>query len=263
MDQPLIALRGVSHRAGDRLVLHDIDWTIAANQSWAVLGANGSGKSMLMRIVGGWLWPNAGGEVARLGSRLTDLSQLRRSIGWVSATILPVIPRAERALDTVVSGRFAQLGLQPTPWDKPNNDDWEKSHHLLGVVQASHLAERRFGELSQGEQQKVMLARAQMALPMMLILDEPCAGLDPGSRESFLIALGRVLEDDDAPGVIMVTHHLEEILPGMNQSLVLADGRVVSQGPTQELVDEELLHQIYGRTPKEIRHSGGRRWPIW
>ena len=261
--EPLVSLRNVSHRAGDRIVLHNVEWAIHSGTCWAVLGANGSGKSMLMRIVGGWLWPNAGGEVSRLGQRLTDLSQLRRSIGWVSSSVLPVIPRHERVLDTVVSGRFAQLGLQTTPWEKPQTADWVHSLRLLDTIHAADLAERRFGELSQGEQQKVLLARAQMALPLLLILDEPCAGLDPGSRESFLDGLTHLMAQNEAPDVIMVTHHLEEILPRMTKTLVLDQGRVLAAGPTEEVMDSQLLHQVYGRSPQEIRQTNGRRWPIW
>ena len=158
-----------------------------------IFGANGAGKTMLLRVVAGWLWPNAGGSVRRLGQPLLDLRELRRSIGWVSHAMAAVIPRQERVLDTVVSGRFAQQGLLGTPADHPTRQDYERAQALLVQWNVNDLSERRFGSLSQGEQQKVLLARARMAHPLLLILDEPCIGLDPGSRESVLETVALML----------------------------------------------------------------------
>ena len=260
---PLIELRDVSYQAGGQRLLDRVSWRLDLGQSWAVLGPNGSGKTLLLRMIAGKLWPNCGGEILRHGKRLLDLRQLSRRIGWVSTNMLADIPPREPAIDTVVSGRFAQLGLRPLEGDRPQPRDYEDASKCLSQLRCESLANKPFGVLSQGEQQKILLARALTIDPLAIILDEPCCGLDPGAREHFLEILQTLLQCAGAPTLILVTHHVEEIVPELRRVLVIHQGRIVKQGPTRDVVTRETLGSVYGRRPQDLVCHGGRRWPIW
>src|SRR4051812_10349053 len=260
-------------------ILTYINWQVDRGQHWAVLGPNGSGKTTLLRIACGYLWPTSG-RVLRLGEELIDLGELRRSIGWISSAMIADIPRNELGLETVVSGRFAQFGLKRLPGSKPTDADFADAREELAKPKCESLAEKAFGILSQGERQQVLIARARMAKPLLLVLDEPCAGMDPGVRERFLAWLDEMLNDEarmtndewktnvsdirhSAPTTILVTHHIEEIVPGFANTLILSNGRIHSAGPTREVVNRETIESVYGTRLDRIEHSGGRLWPIW
>ena len=259
----MVELIDCSYQMDGQLLLDRIHWSLEPGVSWAVLGPNGAGKTLLLRMVAGKIWPNAGGEIRRQGKRLIDLRTLARRIGWVSAKMAIDIPVQEPALDTVVSGRFAQLGLKPVAWDRPTERDYQDARDILKRLECESLAAKPFGVLSQGEQQKILLARALLIDPLAIILDEPCSSLDPGSREQFLETLQTLLSSRGAPAVILVTHHVEEIVPGLDRVLVIHRGRLVKQGPTREVLSLETLAAIYGRQPQELQVNRGRYWPIW
>ena len=260
---PLIELVDVSHAADGKHLLRGIDWRIQRHTHWGVLGPNGAGKTTLVRILGGNVWPNAGGYVLREGERLPDLHAMRRGIGWVHCELGRRIPSRERVRGLVESGRYAELGLRPPIRTETSALCREQADALIGRLHFQPLADRRFVTLSQGEQQIVLLARALMAEPMLLILDEPCAGLDPHARETFLEALSRVIDDDDAPATVMVTHHLEEVLPSIRHLLLLKAGQIHRQGSPAECLTAEVIDDVYGRRPSAIRVVDGRHWPIW
>ncbi len=261
---PLVELSEVCHESSDGVRLIDqVSWSLPHGESWAVLGPNGAGKTLLLRMVAGKLWPNAGGEIRRLGKTLIDLRTLSRRIGWVSGKMIADIPEDEPGISTVVSGRFAQLGLKPVDWDKPTRKDFADAESILARLKCEELAAKPFGVMSQGEQQKILLARALLVDPLAIILDEPCSSLDPGSREQFLESLQSLLGQKETPAVILVTHHIEEIVPGLKNVLVVHRGRVVKQGTTSEVLTPETLAVIYGRQPQELVENRGRFWPIW
>lgn len=262
--ESLIELQEVCYSAADGTRLLDrVSWSIREGQSWAVLGPNGAGKTLLLRMVAGKLWPNDGGEIRRQGKKLVNLRVLSRRIGWVSTKLVNDIPEDEPAINTVVSGKFAQLGLQPVAWDKPTPEDFTHAESILSRLSCESLAKKQFGIMSQGEQQKILLARALSIDPLAIILDEPCSSLDPGSREQFLETLQTLLQSKSAPAVILVTHHVEEIVPGFENVLVMHCGKVIKQGLTKETLTPETLAVIYGRQPQEILARRGRHWPIW
>jgi iron complex transport system ATP-binding protein len=258
----LIVCERVGYRQQDCDILSDINWRIEPGQHWAVLGPNGSGKTTLLRIVCGYLWPT-GGRVLRLGEELVDLSELRRSIGWISSGMIAEIPTADTGLETVVSGKFAQIGLKRFPGLEPTAADFAAARDELAQLNCNSLADKPFGVLSQGERQQVLIARARMAKPLLLVLDEPCAGMDPGVRERFLGWLNERLLQPNAPAVILVTHHIEEIVPAIRSTLVLSTGRIHSVGPTHDVVTCETIESVYGMRVARIEQSGGRLWPIW
>jgi iron complex transport system ATP-binding protein len=258
----LITCETVGYRQQDVDILRDIDWRIEQGQHWAVLGPNGCGKTTLLRIACGYLWPTSG-RVLRLGLELVDLSELRRSIGWISSELVGRIPADDTGLDTVVSGRFAQIGLKRLPFGGPAAADFEDAAVELERLDCQSLARKPFGVLSQGERQQLLIARARMAGPLLLVLDEPCAGMDPGVRERFLAWLNGRIGLPDSPTVVFVTHHVEEIVPGIQNTLVLRAGRVYRAGPTHEVVTRETIEEVYQTRLARIEHSAGRRWPIW
>jgi iron complex transport system ATP-binding protein len=240
----------------------DINWQLDRGQHWAVLGPNGSGKTTLLRIACGYLWATSG-RVLRLGEELLDLGELRRSIGWISSAMIADIPRSDTGLETVVSGRVAQFGLKRLPGIEVTDADFDDARRELARLKCEPLADKEFGVLSQGERQQVLIARARMAKPLLLVLDEPCAGMDPGVRERFLAWLDEALQHPETPTVVLVTHHIEEIVPGFANTLVLSGGRVHSSGPTERVVTRETIESVYGIRLARLEMAGGRRWPIW
>lgn len=282
----LITCESVGYRQRGLDILTDIGWRLVPGQHWAVLGPNGSGKTTLLKIACGYLWPTDG-RVLRLGEELLDLSELRRSIGWISSGMIAEIPPSDTALETVVSGRLGQVGLKRFPEYGPTDADFADAAAELVRLGCESLTEKPFGILSQGERQQVLIARARMAKPLLLVLDEPCAGMDPGVRERFLAWLNEQLNDEarmtndelrnDAravrhspfdirhsiPTTVLVTHHIEEIVPGFQNTLILSGGRIRAMGRTAEVVTRENIESVYRTRLARIEASSGRLWPIW
>jgi iron complex transport system ATP-binding protein len=190
-----------------------------------------------------------------------DLRKLRKSIGWVTANLAAEIPPRENVLRTVVSGKFAQLGLWNGFGSAPAAADFRRAARRLEEIGCGNLQEREFGVLSQGEQQKVLIARARMPRPYMIFLDEPCAGMDPGARENFLGSLTALGRQKNIPALVYVTHHIEEILPLFRKALVLRNGRVMHRGATRAVLQSNVLKELYGVRVK-IVESHGRFWPV-
>lgn len=235
-------------------ILCNVSWSVRPGEHWALLGPNGSGKTSLLKALTGYLSPTSG-AVSVLGRRYgeTDWRELRRHIGIVTSALQTSIPPGEPALETVVSGRYAQLDL----WAPLTAADRLAAKRLLRFVHAAHLAEREWAYLSQGERQRVLIARALMARPRLLILDEPCGGLDPAAREEFLQFVERLARERRGPPLIFVTHHVEEIAPSFTHVLVLRAGEVFAAGPKAEIVTSRILSGAFG-VPVAVRRTGGR-----
>lgn len=184
-------------------------------------------------------------------------------IGWVAHDLAPSIPPQERVLATVVSGKFAQLGLKPYGDVRPTEADFDAARALLSSMDCADLADKPFGVLSQGERQQTLVARARMVDPLLIVLDEPCAGMDPGVRERFLAWLDAQALAKPHPALALVTHHVEEIMPAFDRTLMMQRGRIVATGPTAEVVTAERLAAAYGVGVDRIEHARGRMWPIW
>ena len=259
---PALELRDVSYVGdGGKKIVRSIKWTVQPGEHWAILGPNGSGKTTLLRLACGYIWPNAGGEIYRRGTLLTNLRELRKSIGWVTSTLAAEIPEREKVIRTVVSGKFAQIGLLEGFGGDPTRADYRLAERLLEQMGCVYLRDQDFGTLSQGEQQKVLIARARMTKPYLIILDEPCAGMDPGARENFLVTLKQIGRQKRIPALIFVTHHIEEILPLFKKTLVLRDGKILYAGNTRQVLTPRVLEELYG-APLSVVRRKGRYWPV-
>ena len=259
---PLFDLADIGFERDGRRIIDGVNWRVLPGERWALLGPNGSGKSTLLKLAIGQLWPSTG-RIERLGKEYQDLRDLWRRIGLVAEGIAREIPADEPAIDTVVSGTLAQLGLKFFVGMEPTEADRARGAAELARVGCADLADRPFGVLSQGERQKVMVARALVADPLLLVFDEPCDGMDPGARERFLGWLGEHLRDVGAPAVILVTHHVEEILPAFDHTLVIKSGRVLASGKTSEVLTRPVFESLYDTRLTRLERSGGRAWPIW
>jgi iron complex transport system ATP-binding protein len=263
---PLFDLDDVGLARDGRAILDGVTWRVEQGDRWAVLGPNGCGKSTLLRLALGRVWPTSG-VVCRLGRTLGNLPAFWQRVGWIADTVAGQIPPEEPAADTVLSGTVGQFGLRLLPGLEPTATDCDRAAVELARTGLGHLAKRPFGVLSQGERQRVLVARAIAADPLCLVLDEPCAGMDPGARERFLGWLAGWIGDRPAdrppPAILLVTHHAEEILPAFGHTLLLRDGRVIARGPTATVVTRAAFEALYDTRLERLDSVGGRLWPIW
>jgi len=253
---PILAVTNLRVTRGSTAILRDVSWAVKRNEHWVILGANGSGKTSVLRSLTGYL-PPTNGQVAVFGQVYgeTDWRDLRTRIGLVTSALQMSIPFAEPAIETVISGKFAQLDL----WAKIESADRTEAIKLMRLLGAAGLAQREWGLLSQGERQRVLIARALMAKPELLILDEPCAGLDPVARAHFLTFIERLTRLRRCPALVLVTHHVEEIIPAFTHTLMLRAGRVVCAGPKASTLTSRNLSRAFGASVKLIRRGGQLR----
>jgi iron complex transport system ATP-binding protein len=250
----ILSTHDLTIRRGDVRILDRITWSVAPGEHWVILGANGSGKTSLLSALTGYLPPTSG-TVSVLGETFgeSDWRELRTRVGLVSSSVRQMIPDHEPALTTVISGRYAMIDY----WGRVRADDRAAAQRLLVQVEAKKLAERRWGVLSQGERQRILIARALMARPALLILDEPCAGLDPLAREHFLAFLQRLGAKRRAPALLFVTHHVEEIIPLFTHTLLLRAGRLRAAGPNARVLTTAQLTATFD-TPLRLTHRRQR-----
>ncbi len=248
---PVIEISGLRVER-ESVILERIDWRVERGQHWVILGANGSGKTSLLSALTGYLALTAG-QISVLGETYgtTDWRDLRTRIGMVSSAIQQMMPGHEAALETVISGRRAMIGL----WGDTGSDDRARALEILRQVEAEALQDRPWRYLSQGERQRVLIGRALMARLELLILDEPCAGLDPVSREHFLSFLGRLAQRRAAPALVLVTHHVEEIVPAFTHALLLRRGQVVTAGAREQVLTTANLAATFGSPLKLTRRA--------
>lgn len=256
---PILHVQSLSIRRDRTHILENVDWRVRRGENWVILGANGSGKTSLLRALTGYLAPTSG-EIELLGQRYgdSDWRALRLHIGVVTNSFSMLIPVCEPALDTVVSGKFAQLDL----WARVSAADRTAARRRLRQVGAEYLADREWQYLSQGERQRVLIARALMARPRLLILDEPCAGLDPVARRDFLATVDRLARLRGAPALVLVTHHVEEITPTFTHALLLRGGRVIAAGPRAATLTSRRLTEVFGAPARLHRDRAGLRLAI-
>jgi iron complex transport system ATP-binding protein len=254
----VICLNSISWKRNGKEILHNVSWEVEKGQHWAVLGLNGSGKTTLLKMITGYEWPN-GGQVSVLGNLYgkTNIPELRRSIGWVSTSLDDKFQfrPSDTSLEIVLSGKFASIGL----YEDITQKDLDKAIELMERFNIRHVENQTLTCLSQGEKRKAMIARALMASPKLLILDEPCNGLDIYSKEELLSSIEKMMAQPDGPTVLYVTHHIEEIVPSISHALLLKEGKVMAQGSKRTTVTEPLLAETF-KIPVSLDWENGRPW---
>ncbi|AOW92307.1 iron ABC transporter ATP-binding protein [Rhodococcus sp. WMMA185] len=251
----LIEFEDVHLSRGGNTLVGPVTWNVELDERWVVLGPNGAGKTSLLRIAAAELHPTSG-RANVLGERLgrVDISELRPRIGLSSSALANRVPGDEVVSDLVVSAGYAVLGRWRERYDAM---DTGRAFEMLESLGVDHLATRTYGTLSEGERKRVLIARALMTDPELLLLDEPAAGLDLGGREELVARLTDLAADPDAPATILITHHVEEIPPGFTHALLLNEGRVVSQGLLDEVITADNLSEAFGQ-PMSLDKVDGR-----
>ncbi len=251
-----LRLTGVGLVRGDTVILDQVDWTVGEGERWIVLGANGSGKTSLIRIAALYLHPSSG-AVEVLGELLghVDVRRHRRRIGVVSASFADMLRPGLSATEIVMTAKFA--ALEPW-WHEYEDADRTRAIELLDRFGCADLAAHPFSTLSSGERQRVQLARTLMTDPGLLLLDEPTAGLDLGGREDLVRRLATLAADPATPATILVTHHVDEIPPGYDHVLLLRDGQVTAAGPIDDVLTSDALSDCFGIAVALERR--GNRW---
>ena len=253
---PTLELRDVHLQRDGNTIIGNISFRLEDSQRWVILGANGSGKTTLLKIMGLYEHPTSG-TVEVLGDRLgkTDIRELRGRVGFLSAALADQFRPALSAHDVVRTGRYA--ALEPW-WHEYTHDDNERADWCLAQYAVAQFAQRSIGSLSSGERQRVLLARTLMNDPAVVLLDEPTARLDLSGREELVSALSAIAHDDRAAPFVMVTHHVDEIPPGVTHTLLLLEGNVLSSGPIDTTLTAEGLSECFGMKLRLERNPNGR-----
>ncbi|HWS49919.1 MAG TPA: ABC transporter ATP-binding protein [Microbacterium sp.] len=239
-----LELTDVVVRREGRNIIDHVTWRVSDDQRWVILGPNGAGKTTLLQLADTLMHPTSG-TVTVLGETLgrTDVFEVRPRIGFASSAMAKRVPRDETVLNTVLTAAYSVLGR----WNENYEEiDERRARRVLGDWRLDHLADRTFGTLSDGEQKRVQIARAVMTDPELLLLDEPTASLDLGSREELLALLGGYASAPTTPAMLMVTHHVEEIPVGFTHVMLIRDGQVVAAGPIAETLTAESLTATFG-----------------
>lgn len=254
MTTPILDIRDLTIRRGQTTILDALSWAVYEGEHWVILGPNGSGKTSLLSAMTGYFTPTEG-SIHVLGEEFgaSDWRELRKAIGIVSSGIRQLMHDEDCALEIVAGGEQAQIGY----WGRIPKRVKDAALSALERAEAGHIALRAWEVLSQGERQRVLIARSLMCRPRLLILDEPCAGLDPVSREHFLSFVERLARTPDGPSIVLVTHHVEEITPSFTHALLLRSGAVVASGPLQDSLNGRTLSAAFGATLK-LRHRAQR-----
>ena len=258
--KPVLEVDNLCIERDGTVILRDVDWRVQRGEHWVILGANGSGKTSLLSALTGYLMPTSG-EISVLGETYgeSDWRELRKQIGLVSSSVRQMMADDEPALATVASGKFAIIDF----WGRVTRTEKIQARKLLRQVECEYLAGREWRVLSQGERQRVLIGRALMAKPRVLILDEPCAGLDPAAREHFLKFLQRLGTQRNSPTLILVTHHVEEIMPVFSHVLILEAGQVLVKGSKLNVLNSKNLSTAFCATMKITANADRYGLEVW
>lgn len=251
-----VRLEDVSVVRNGTVILDGVSMAIRPHERWVLLGPNGSGKTTLLSVVGMRFLPTRGAvEVLGETAGRTDTREMRKRIVFVSQSLLRQLRPTMSVLDAVISGKCAAL---ETWWNEYSAQDRARAMSLLTDARLGAYPERAFGLLSEGERQQVLLARALMAEPELLLMDEPAAGLDLAARERLVSRLGAIVADSAMPPMVLVTHHTEEIPPGTTHAALMRSARVVASGPVRDVINDENLSSCFDTAIRVEEFDG--RW---
>ncbi|MGX7419343.1 ABC transporter ATP-binding protein [Carnobacterium gallinarum] len=236
-------------------ILKEINWQVKAGERWGILGLNGSGKTTLMQLINGYMWASEGKiTVFDQVFGQTSLPDLRQSIGWVSSALQQRLYEHETAEEIVASGRFATIGLHV----KATEELMETAKEQLRLSGGAHLIGKGYEICSQGQRQLILIARALMAQPKLLILDEPCTGLDLVAKRNLLNHIEEIAKNSPMTTLLYITHHTEELLPCFDKMLLLKEGQIVAKGATHDLLTKESLSAFLGEPINFERQVDGQ-----
>ena len=250
----IISMEQVSLRREDNQILDDVHLHIEQGEHWVILGRNGSGKTTLLEMMNGYMFPSQG-RIEVLGNLYgqCDVREVRKEIGYISQTLMEKLTLRDPVWEVVATGAFAFLRFYQTIPDEVK----AKAMKLLNDMGFAKLANHPLGTLSQGERKKVMLARSLMADPKLLIMDEPCAGLDLYEREKMLAEIDRLRQRNVT--VVYVTHHVEEIMPLFTHVALIREGRIAAAGNKHEVLTQDTIKHTYD-IPVDIQWDHDRPW---
>jgi len=250
----VLELTDVSVVRDGNTILDSVSWAVDSEERWVVLGPNGAGKTTLLSIASASAYPTTGtARVLEDTLGRVDVFELRPRIGFASTALARKVPAGETVLDVVLTAAYSVTGR----WNEEYEDiDTRRARRVLGEWKLDHLEQRRFGSLSDGEQKRVQIARAVMTDPELLLLDEPAASLDLGAREELLQLLGGYASSAFAPGIVMVTHHVEEIPRAFTHALLLKNGRIQASGPLDDVITDDNLSATFDMGITVERHDG-------
>jgi iron complex transport system ATP-binding protein len=254
-DDTVLAFDRVSVIRSGNYLVRSLSWQVELDERWVVLGPNGAGKTTLLNLASARLHPSRG-QAWVLGERLgrVDVNELRTRVGITTGRFADQVPAGERVLDVVVTAAWSVVGRWREAYDP---QDEARARRLLEQFGMGALIEREFGTLSEGERKRTQIARALMTDPELMLLDEPTAGLDLGGREDLLGRLTELALDPEAPAMVLVTHHVEEIPPGFTHGLLLREGTIVAAGLLGEVMTAENLTKTFG-LPLVVDRFGDR-----
>ncbi|MBS7578220.1 MULTISPECIES: ABC transporter ATP-binding protein [unclassified Enterococcus] len=259
MNTSIIDLKNVSYIRQGKTLLNQINWQVKKNENWAILGLNGAGKSLLLKLITADIWPSTG-SVSILNYQFgkANIPELKQKIGVVSSYLNDRLYQSESVENIVLSGKFASIGI----YQKTSARDLEAAKSLIQFLNAAHLIGKSYRTLSQGERQIILIARALMAEPEILILDEPANALDLFARERLLSQISKISKLPDAPTLLYVTHHTEEIIDVFNKMLLIRGGEIIHQGEREAIITENILTHFY-QDPVEIVPIIDHRFAIY
>jgi iron complex transport system ATP-binding protein len=254
-DDTVISFDRVSVIRSGNFLVRGLSWQVELDERWVVLGPNGAGKTTLLNLASARMHPSRGTAWV-LGERLgrTDVNELRTRVGLTTGSFAERVPPTERVLDVVVTAAWSVVGRWRENYDP---QDERRARQLLGQLGMGALVDREFGTLSEGERKRTQIARALMTDPELMLLDEPTAGLDLGGREDLVARLAELAGDPDAPAMVLVTHHVEEIPPGFTHAMLLREGTIVAAGLLGETMTADNLSKTFG-LPLIVQRLGDR-----
>lgn len=256
-----INVQGAHVYLGGREILKGINWQVKRGERYFVLGANGAGKTTLVRMLMGYAWPVFGAVVEVLGRRFgaVNLQELRKKIAWVSPLMHQWLGDREwTGRQMVLSGPDATIGL----FRDPTEQEEAQAVNLMRSLRAEHLMERPVSAMSSGEQVKVLIARALMTNPELMILDEPSVFLDIAGREFLLNTIADMAAARPELTLIFITQRIEDILPTFDRGMILKDGQIISNGSRDQVLTESNLRQAFDLPIRLIHGSQGRLWSV-
>jgi iron complex transport system ATP-binding protein len=238
----VISLSSVSYKRSSYLILKNINWEVGQGERWLILGVNGSGKTTLLNILAGYIWPTKG-SIKVLGYEFgkIDLRKIRENIGYVSSDLIEFIPRNDKLIDVILSGKFASFGL----YNEPTAQDLKFADDIINFIDINKIKNLEFHKLSRGEKQRALIGRALMCNPSLMLLDEPYEGLDLPSRERILNLIEKLSNKRSDIILILTTHHIEEIPESFEKILLLKNGEIFQKGETRNILTEDIICKLF------------------